>query len=593
MKRRTIRPWTARAALVLGLLGCSIIGSGQGLNNLWLGGFDSDGPPPFGGVDLDFQNGSMVISTVSRAIGYRRTSANLSDESGNLLFSTNGAFVANALGDTMVNGNGLSPGWYADQYAEGLAIPQGVLILPKPEDPHIYYLFHTTLDVWATASALHLYLSVIDMSLDGGLGAVTVKNQVLIADELNSGKLSAVRHANGRDWWVFSHRLNTDTFYRLLVTPVGVSVDGTQSIGAVHPPDAGQVCFSPDGNSFAYFYDILEVYPFDRCTGLFSEPILATGDQFEPGRGVAFSSSGRFLYTSTVEDVYQFDLDAWDIATAGAELSASATVSVVSACAAEHIIPDGALASVVGSVYSGTTVTIMGQFIVDDDVLFQNCQVFMEAGAEIVVLPGFTLDVMSSSVTSCQQVMWKGITAQDGSLVRMRGSFVDDAENVVTALDGSTVWLRDNQFHNNRTTIHVPVVEGVPWNNVALYAHGNTFYSQGAMPQPYPGQATVVGAVGFAAFDVNYMVLDLTDGNNIIHHMSNGIVAHRSDVRVLDCRMLNIKPDGAYTYVGNGAGIYAYGGKGWNLLEQQGYGMDYTPSFEDCRWGIYTERMNV
>ncbi|MBK9176132.1 MAG: right-handed parallel beta-helix repeat-containing protein [Flavobacteriales bacterium] len=296
-----------------------------------------------------------------------------------------------------------------------------------------------------------------------------------------------------------------------------------------------------------------------------------------------FTAFGEFTNTVTLDT---------DTAQAGAELTDSATVSVVSACAADIIIPDSSLASVVGTVFSGT-VNIQGLFTVDDDVLFQSAQVFMEAGAEIVVLPGFTLDIISSSVESCLDVMWKGITAQGGSLVRMRGSFVDDAENVVTALDGSTLVVRDNQFHNNRTTIHVPVVEGVPWNDVAIYALGNTFYSQGDMPQPYPGQATAVGAVGFAAFDVNFMVLDLTDGNNIIHHMSNGIVAHHSDVRVLDCRMLAIQPDVAYAYTGNGAGIYAYGGKGWNTLEQEGYGMGYTPSFENCRWGIYTEYMNV
>jgi hypothetical protein len=177
--------------------------------------------------------------------------------------------------------------------------------------------------------------------------------------------------------------------------------------------------------------------------------------------------------------------------------------------------------------------------------------------------------------------------------VRVRGSFVDDAENAVTALDGSTLWLRDNQFHNNRTTVHVPESEGVPWNNVAAYISGNTFYSQGAMPQPYPGQTTAVGAVGFAAFDLHYMLLSLTGGNNLIHTMSNGIVAHQTDLRVQDCRMQAIQPDAAYAYTGNGSGIYAQGGKGWYTLEQEGYGMDLAPSFEDCRWGIYTEYMNV
>ena len=39
-----------------------------------------------------------------------------------------------------------------------------------------------------------------------------------------------------------------------------------------------------------------------------------TGGQLDYGRGVAFSPNGRFLYVSTVLDVYQFDTEADDIA---------------------------------------------------------------------------------------------------------------------------------------------------------------------------------------------------------------------------------------------------------------------------------------
>ena len=309
----------ARAALTLGLLASSLTSFSQGLNNLWLGGFDSDGPPPYGGVDLDFQSGSLMISTVSRAIGYRRTSANITDTNGDLLFSTNGTFVANALGDTMLNGSGLNPGPYADLYPEGLHISQGVLILPRPESSDVYYLLHMTIDNSMGINAEHLLLTTIDMSLDGGLGGVVSKNQVILSDDLNVGRLTAVRHANGRDWWVFCHKLDTNIYYRLLVTPSGILVDGTQAIGAVREADAGQVCFSPDGSKFAYYWgdepgDDLDILSFDRCSGLFSNVINVQISDYDGGGGVAFSPSGRFVYVSSVFDVYQFDTEATDIA---------------------------------------------------------------------------------------------------------------------------------------------------------------------------------------------------------------------------------------------------------------------------------------
>ncbi len=267
---------------------------------------------------MQFSTGSLDIDSISRDIGFFRTNTNITDANGNLLFSTNGTFIANATGDTLLNGTGLNPSAYTSNYPEGLAISQACLILPKPDVPGIYYLFHGTIDDQITSTANYLYLTTIDMSLDGGSGGVVTKNQVLINDTLNAGRITAVRHANGRDWWVLCHKVNTNSFHRLLVTPYGVSGDGTQSIGIIRPRDHGQVCFSPDGSRFAYYWgqfnQDLEVFDFDRCTGLFSNPVHILIDDYNQMGGVAFSPSSRFLYVSSVEDVYQYDTEAPDIA---------------------------------------------------------------------------------------------------------------------------------------------------------------------------------------------------------------------------------------------------------------------------------------
>lgn len=290
----------------------------QGLNNLWLGGFDSDGPPPFGGIDLDFQSGSMDISTVSRAIGFRRTSANITDANGNLLFSTNGAFIANATGDTMLNGGGLSPSAYTSNYPEGLYIQQAALILPKPGTSSIYYLFHSTIDDQVDYFAQRMYVTTIDMSLDGSLGGVVAKNLVAIDSLLVVGKITAVRHANGRDWWVLCHAFNSPAFYKLLITPDGISDLQAQAIGMERIEAAGQLCFSPTGDRFAYYCgrpgEGLEVFGFDRCTGLLSDPVYVPSLVPTGTGGAAFSPNGRYLYISAVEDVYQYDTEAPDIA---------------------------------------------------------------------------------------------------------------------------------------------------------------------------------------------------------------------------------------------------------------------------------------
>ncbi|MEO8587918.1 MAG: hypothetical protein ABI432_00975 [Flavobacteriales bacterium] len=56
----------------------------QGLNNLWLGGYANWAGQPYGGVDIDFHSGNAVVTTMNRAIGFGRSSAKITDASGNL-----------------------------------------------------------------------------------------------------------------------------------------------------------------------------------------------------------------------------------------------------------------------------------------------------------------------------------------------------------------------------------------------------------------------------------------------------------------------------------------------------------------------------
>ncbi|MDX9750629.1 MAG: T9SS type A sorting domain-containing protein [Flavobacteriales bacterium] len=315
MQRRTNLARAVRAALVLQFWNPFIGVHAQGLNNLWTGGYASWAGLPYGGIDIDFQGNNAAISYVVREMDYMTTVANITSTAGPLLFSTNGIRVADASGATMYNGGGLNPGDYADSCPYGLFIPQGALILPYPEDPSIYLLFHTTVDDFATATASQLYLTTIDMSLNDGIGGVVSKNQPILVDDLNVGRLAAVRHANGRDWWVFCHKIDTDIHYRLLVTPAGVAIDGSQAIGIVRSSEAGQACFSPDGSRFAYYWGEdadLDIFRFDRCTGLFFDPIYVPVDDELVG-GVSFSPSGRYAYVSSTLDVYQVDTEAPDV----------------------------------------------------------------------------------------------------------------------------------------------------------------------------------------------------------------------------------------------------------------------------------------
>ncbi|MDQ3050362.1 MAG: hypothetical protein M3Q95_05705, partial [Bacteroidota bacterium] len=182
-------------------------------------------------------------------------------------------------------------------------------------------MFHNTLDNAAYNKSHYLYWSVIDMNGNGGLGSVILKNQILIQDTLNAGKITACKHANGRDWWVVCHRFNSNLYYKFLISPIGVSTSITQNIGTIRSlADIGKVAFSPDGNKFAYFNAFyttsatLDIYDFDRCTGDFSNPLSISIPQSTGfGGGLCFSPGSQFLYVCNVDSVYQFNLTATNV----------------------------------------------------------------------------------------------------------------------------------------------------------------------------------------------------------------------------------------------------------------------------------------
>ena len=150
------------------------------------------------------------------------------------------------------------------------------------------------------------------MSLNGGLGSVISKNQVLINDSMNVGKISACKHGNGRDWWIVIHRVNSNKFIKFLVTPYGINGPYFQNIGSYRMDDAGQAKFSPDGTRYAYFHyrsnSDLDVFDFDRCTGTLSNWRNDTLP-FEFGNvGCAFSSNSQMMYVGNILNIYQYDL---------------------------------------------------------------------------------------------------------------------------------------------------------------------------------------------------------------------------------------------------------------------------------------------
>ena len=268
--------FTILCCMVLSLMGYS-----QGVNNLWLLGVETvlDPYTTSTKATVDFSSGSPNIIPTNRKMKFFETEGNIADINGNLLISSNGIWIANAFGDTMLNGSGLNPSPFTNSWSNyGLPIPNGNVILPYPGDSTKYILFHMTANTGANLMATELYYTVIDMTLDGGFGGVILKNQIAIQDTLSWG-IGCCKHANGRDWWVTVLKDGTDIVHNLLLTPNGIDTILTQNL--MVPPHlhcGTQPVFSPDGKKFAYVYSIgsiwifnARIFDFDRCSGIFFE----------------------------------------------------------------------------------------------------------------------------------------------------------------------------------------------------------------------------------------------------------------------------------------------------------------------------------
>lgn len=263
-------------------------------------------------VNLDFTSGSPVASSNSSILSYEG-SVSVSDDSGNLLFYSNGGnlhnqndgFVWNRNHQPMPNGQLLdTAGCYSSI--------QSSIVLPKVGSPNQFYMF--TMDcLESQQSSLSHYKglrsTVIDMSLDGGLGDVTAEKGIPVLNDpglfLTEG-ISATSHANGTDYWLVVHSegpSSVNRFYVYKISASGISNPIIQNLGT---SSYSQMKFSTQGDRMVYGSNL---FHFDNSTGTISNPI----DLGISGAGKAFSNSGRYLYQSEGVSIYQYDLLAANI----------------------------------------------------------------------------------------------------------------------------------------------------------------------------------------------------------------------------------------------------------------------------------------
>lgn len=284
------------STLLLFLVALCTLVSAQGEANWWY--FGNNAGVHFNPAPTAVTNGAL--NTVEGV-------ASISDVNGNLLFYTDGLTVYNANHTTMTNGTGL---------LGNTSSTQSAVIVRKPGSSTLYYIF--TADLPPSGSIAY---SIVDMTLSGGLGAVTVKNTILYTG--TTERICAVRHCNNTDVWIITHEWGSNQFKTFLLSAAGVNATAVNSsAGAVNNSSTanaiGYLKASPEGRRLAMAMrytpagssaSIVEMYDFDNTTGIVSNAVNMGGG-YGLAYGIEFSPDGTLLYTNSSSPpvIYQYNL---------------------------------------------------------------------------------------------------------------------------------------------------------------------------------------------------------------------------------------------------------------------------------------------
>lgn len=266
---------------------------------------------------ISFTSGTPVALSNNASFTYDNSST-VSDSAGNLLFYTNGDTVWNKNNAVMYNGLGLLGSNNSGQCT---------IIVKQPQSNSIYYIFTNDQDNGPKG----FRYSIVDLSQQGGLGAVTTKNVLLFAP--CTEKMAVTYDDITNSFWVLTHTWASSNFncYKLSSTgldtiPVVSTVGSLNDGGTIYGYNAaGQMTFSNYGNEVAscvYDNGTIELFDFDKSTGILSNARLMAG--YFRIWGVAFSPNDSLLYITqwTSNNITQFNLYAGSVA----NIMSSATV---------------------------------------------------------------------------------------------------------------------------------------------------------------------------------------------------------------------------------------------------------------------------
>lgn len=254
----------------------------------------------------------------------------VADSSGRLQFYL--GYTGNRVADSrgvLYNGQGRRvPGGdtlFANPQAENCFLPMAggrfqlitLAIQPAPPDTTGSFPFNVSFGLWR---------HVLDTA-NGG--RVVRGNELVYNGPPLALSFRLIRHADGVRWWLLAHEMKSDRFVKFIFSDDNVEGPFFQSAGRGPTVqdlsnfqfyDYGVVSSSSSGSLVvgnSSDLNLTEVFAFDRCSGdLDLQHSIRRANESISDLGYTLgglSPSGQFLYTSSFDSLFQFDLRAADV----------------------------------------------------------------------------------------------------------------------------------------------------------------------------------------------------------------------------------------------------------------------------------------
>jgi len=327
-------------SLIIGYFGVFVLVFGQNEDHHW---FIGKGINPnrletdtlFGNSSINFNFEPVKIyHETKHKINMAGANTSICDKDGNIMAYSNGQVIMNSengfIADTINYSYELPRHCREWEHANtgnsgkavpiGMISPQGVLMVNVGEK---YYSLYVTYD---ECKSYYYRLAYSNFIIDESPQNTTLieRDQVILNDTLTSS-IHAIRHGNGRDWWVVGFISGFESMYRFLITEEGFELYNKIPTGYIRKTSGGtggQITFSPNGKKLALytgntlFSDTgggFCLWDFDRCSGTISNLKTVVSEQEFIANGVAFSGDSRYLYVANGSKLWQYDTNIQNI----------------------------------------------------------------------------------------------------------------------------------------------------------------------------------------------------------------------------------------------------------------------------------------